>query len=691
MNRNAAAQMLGKYQLLERLGQGGMAQVYRARQPVIERDVAIKVLHPHLAGRDNFVERFKREARGLGQLRHPNIVSVIDFDTATQPGAAPGEADYYLVMDFIAGPTLADLLRERGPLPLEETLLIGEQIADALAYAHQQGIIHRDVKPGNIMFRDPVHKRGNSGGPQHPVLTDFGIVHLLEDAALTMSGVLAGTPAYLSPEAADGAAVDQRADLYSLGVVLYEMLTGEPPYKGDTPVRVMMQHITAPLPPLAAQRPDLPDLVVQIVERALAKEPDERFQRAETLRQALVQARLALTDGRAPLTQMLPAQTIVVEPLTQPRVDSQPTSKAHTGEKRQAAPQRLAHAPTPLTAIPVGKQTEEPVPQRGASRLLLIAFLVILLGGVLSLSDTFSLVEATDKAATLSGEAVGRLQITPTTTGQTLTITIDDLAAPSTDQHYHAWIVAQDGLLFDLGRLTINAGKIQHITVAEQNVLGVLDRLLITQEGTASPVAPAGQVILRAELTVPARTALTHLWVASPLPLAKPLLSAVNEQSAIAQDHVQMLNDALQAGDLPLAQRHAEHVVNILDGETGAVFGDLNLDGQAQNPGDGVGVRTYLTATAEAFVTLAVDRNVVDTALTAMANISAAARQVAAADTLAEAQRTAAPIAGALEQLWHGFDQDGSGAIEPERGEGALYAMNALATALATIPLYRVE
>lgn len=686
MNRNATAQTLGKYQLFERLGQGGMAQVYRARQPVIERDVAIKVLHPHLAGRDNFVERFKREARGLGQLRHPNIVSVIDFDTALQSGITPDEEIYYLVMDFIAGPTLADLLRARGPLPLAETLLIGEQIADALAYAHQQGVIHRDVKPGNIMFRDGDH----SAGRRHPVLTDFGIVHLLEDAALTMSGVLAGTPTYMSPEAANGGAIDPRADLYSLGVVLYELLTGAPPYKGDTPVRMMMQHMTAPLPPLTEKRPDLPDLVVQIVERALAKEPAERFQRAETMRQALLQARLALTDGHAPQTYLLSGQTLVAAPQPQRQTDHQATHKLPASAARPTARQPLAPKATP--PVSAGQQSDEPVPQPGSRLILALAFVVILLGGALSSIDTFSLAEATPASTARVAEGVvGRLQITPATTGQTLDLTIDAIAAPPEGQHYHAWLVAQDGLLFDLGRLTLNAGQLQHITVAEQNVLGVLEEILITQEESTAPVAPAAQVILRGEIIVAERTALSHLWVASPLPLAKPLLAAANEQIAIVREHVQMLNDALDAGDLPLAQRHAEHVVNILAGESGPAFGDLNLDGQAQNPGDGVGVRTYLTATAAAFVTLAADRRVVDNALTAVDNITSAARQTAAADTLNEAQRVAASMAVALDHLLHGVDQNSSSAIEAAQGEGTLQAANALAAELAVIPLYRPE
>lgn len=644
MMRNPTPQTLGKYQLLARLGQGGMAQVYRARQPVIERDVAIKVLHPHLAGDDNFVERFKREARGLGQLRHPHIVSVIDFDTVTQPGAGPAEADHYLVMDFIAGPTLAEVLREQGPLPLAEALLIGEQIADALAYAHQQGVIHRDVKPGNIMFRDAAR--------QHPVLTDFGIVHLLADAALTLSGTLAGTPAYMSPEAAQGAAVDARSDLYSLGVVLYELLTGEPPYQGDTPVQVMMQHMTAPLPPLRQLRPDLPEMVVQIIERALAKTPAERFQRAEALHQALMQVRLLINNGHAPQTQLLPLQTLVAERSLTQRVSSQP------GEPAPAAARRPHHRQ------PVGDiagSSAQPAPNVSKSPITrtvaLVALLVMLVVGM-GLGAPVLFPWATDALGEEyppPGAAAGHLQISPGPTGQALLLTLAALPTLPASQHYHAWVVAQGGVLFDLGALTNASGPLRHMAVAQQNVLGSLAAVLVTQEALAAPVAPADQVVVCGVISATAATALNHLLVASPLPLAKPLLSAAAEQLAIAQEHGVLLGNALQAGDLALAQRHAEHVVNILDGETGQLFGDLNLDGEVQNPGDGVGARVYLRESAAAFTTLARARMMLDNALTTVETVLTTARQVAAADSLAEAQRTAAASPAALAELLGAF------------------------------------
>lgn len=262
---------LGKYELLERVGQGGMAYVYKAYQPTIDRFVAVKVLHSHLAEDAAFLERFKREAKGLGTLRHPHIVSVIDFDV--------DDGWYYMVMDFIHGETLQAVLSRRAPLPVEEAVQLTAQLAGALDYAHRHGRIHRDIKPGNIMFADEAQ--------QHAVITDFGLTRLLDNATITLSGTIAGTPAYMSPEAAQGEKVDARGDIYSLGVVLYEMVTGQRPYQGETPLSVIMKLVLDPLPPALSINPDLPPTVDAIINKATAKSPDERYQTAAQLRQAL--------------------------------------------------------------------------------------------------------------------------------------------------------------------------------------------------------------------------------------------------------------------------------------------------------------------------------------------------------------------------------------------------------------------
>jgi len=276
-----SGQKIGKYQLIERLGRGGMADVYKALQPNLDRMVAIKVIHEHMSDSDEFVARFQREARVVAQLRHPHILQVIDFDS---------EGDsYYMVMEYIQGQTLKDVIIENGPFNPEDALRVLEQMADALAFAHQSNMIHRDIKPANIMFTDDTHSDA--------VLTDFGIARLLDSTELTSSGMMIGTPMYISPEAGQGNPVDGRSDLYSLGVVFYEMLTGDVPFNADTPLAIVIKHISAPLPPLSSLGIEVHPTVEQILLRLLMKDPEDRYDSAEDLREAVKLARRDLKQG----------------------------------------------------------------------------------------------------------------------------------------------------------------------------------------------------------------------------------------------------------------------------------------------------------------------------------------------------------------------------------------------------------
>ncbi len=321
---------LGKYELLERVGRGGMAYVYKAYQPTIDRHVAIKVLHSHLAEDDQFLERFKREAKGLGSLRHPHIVSVIDFDM--------DDGWYYMVMDFIEGETLEAMLKRRGQLPVDEALQLTAQLAGALDYAHRHGRIHRDIKPSNVMFLDEQQ--------QHAVITDFGLTRLLDNATITISGTVAGTPAYMSPEAAQGERVDARADIYSLGVILYEMVTGQRPYGGETPLSIIMKLVLEPLPPALSLNPDLPPAVDDIIKTATAKDPDERYQTAAEFQQALQEQ----TSEELPLVE----STQPVRPDAGP-VPSTSTTSAGDGEQK-----------TEILSPPTEAQDEETPPAEPA-------------------------------------------------------------------------------------------------------------------------------------------------------------------------------------------------------------------------------------------------------------------------------------------------------------------------------------
>jgi serine/threonine protein kinase len=270
---NLAGCTLGKYRLIEKVGQGGMAQVYKAYQPDLDRYVAIKVLHPHLTGDEDFAARFRREARAVAALEHPNIVRVYDFDTDT--GLA------FLVMEYLEGRSLKSVLREldgRGErMDLEEVGHIAGALADALDRAHRQGMVHRDVKPSNVLI----------AADGRPVLTDFGIARMVDATVITGSSGTLGTPAYMSPEQGKGEPGDARSDIYALGVLLYQLCTGRVPFDADTPYAVILKHITAPLPSPCAMRPDLPEAIERVILKALAKNPDDRFQSAGEMSRAL--------------------------------------------------------------------------------------------------------------------------------------------------------------------------------------------------------------------------------------------------------------------------------------------------------------------------------------------------------------------------------------------------------------------
>lgn len=276
-------QEIGRYKIVERLGQGGMAEVFKGYQAHLDRFVAIKVMHPNLVAEKGFIKRFQREARAMAALSHPNIVRIFDFDIHDKN-------NYYLVMEYIHGKTLKETIEEINidgqGLPLETAVQISIQIAEALAYAHQFQMIHRDIKPGNVIIED---RTGNA------LLTDFGIVKLIGDQTLmqTMTGALIGTPAYMSPEQAMGKPGDERVDIYSFGVMIFQMVTGKLPFEADTPFAIVLKHVND-LPPAPIDfNPDVSSDLQEIILKALAKNPDDRYQSAAELADALKSVQLS--------------------------------------------------------------------------------------------------------------------------------------------------------------------------------------------------------------------------------------------------------------------------------------------------------------------------------------------------------------------------------------------------------------
>jgi beta-lactam-binding protein with PASTA domain/tRNA A-37 threonylcarbamoyl transferase component Bud32 len=258
--------VLGRYELKSLIARGGTARVYLAYDRRLGRQVAVKVLFEELSGDSAFVERFRREAQAAANLNHPNIVSVYDWGEAND--------SYFLVMEYVNGVSLSRYLADKGRLGVTEAASIGAKVANALYYAHRHGVIHRDIKPGNVLLTE-------EGGVK---VTDFGIARAgSAQDSITQTGVVMGTAQYFSPEQAQGMPTDGRSDIYSLGVVLYEMAAGRPPFTGDSPVSVALKHVREPVPPLRELVPDVPEAFEAIVMKALAKNPEQRYASAAEL------------------------------------------------------------------------------------------------------------------------------------------------------------------------------------------------------------------------------------------------------------------------------------------------------------------------------------------------------------------------------------------------------------------------
>jgi serine/threonine protein kinase len=294
------ASLKGRYKIEALLGQGGMSAVYKATDPNLKRVVAIKLIHSHLSGDQQFVTRFETEAAAVAKLRHSNIVQVYDFDH--------DEDTYYMVLEFIPGESLNDRLKRlsqaRRQIAVPDALRFLSQVCDALDYAHQRGLVHRDIKPANIMV----------DVQDQAILMDFGIVKILGGEAHTATGATLGTALYMSPEQVKGLVADHRADIYSLGVTLFETLSGNPPFQADSVMTVMMMHLTDPVPNLRNLRPDVPAEVTAIIEKAMAKDPQQRYQTAgemaAAMRRALEQPRKQSANVPSPVQE----EATVIEP-----------------------------------------------------------------------------------------------------------------------------------------------------------------------------------------------------------------------------------------------------------------------------------------------------------------------------------------------------------------------------------------
>ncbi len=373
----------GRYELHRRLGRGGMAEVYLSRDRLLDRPVAVKVLFPEFATDPSFVERFRREATAAANLNHPNIVGVYDWGET--------EGTYFIVMEYVDGRTLAEILRTEGPLHPDRVADVGADVAAALGFAHRNGVVHRDVKPGNVIV--------TSAGLVK--VADFGIARAITaspDEDLTQVGQVMGTAAYFSPEQARGENVDPRSDTYSLGVVLYELATGQPPFAGDSPVSIAYKHVhETPVPP-RHRNVDIPPALEAIILKCLAKNPANRYPTAEDLRADLRRFR----EGRG----------ILAEPVMAAPVDP--------GATGMLAATTAVPAATTATEAYVDEYEEDDDRRRSGLFIVALILLLAALAGVLFLlyraagfgedTEETTLVEVPDVVGRPVGEAVQMLE-----------------------------------------------------------------------------------------------------------------------------------------------------------------------------------------------------------------------------------------------------------------------------------------
>jgi len=661
-----------------------MAEVYLGLHKTLNRPVAVKILHGHLLEDDILTERFRSEAQAVANLRHPNIVQVFDFDIV--------EDRPYIVMELLEGPSLADylgILRKRGEtLPFSATGRIITGIAGALDYAHGRGIIHRDVKPSNVLLRTeagPVDPTAPLPSDVQPILTDFGVARLANATIRTASGSIVGTPAYMSPEQISGTSVDARSDIYSLGVMVYEMLAGRLPFSSDedTVASALLKHITEAPRPLPEVAPE----IQAVVFRALAKDRGERYQKASEMALELRQA--------------------LGVPLATREIDMLKASATY---------------PTPavLTASAVGL----PQARSGSNRALwtigIIALLIAALGiGILLGTDVLDDNQASSPpAASLSmdempEESFGVLGFDSDADERVnkAMLYVTGLTPPPDGSQYEAWLLGAETRR-SIGILNVDRngqGELGFTDAVSENLLTTFGRFEITIEPDPdSNPLPTGDGVYSGAIPSEPLLHIQHLLTAfDRTPDGGGLVTNLIHHAHLIHDAAAALSDAQKDDDLGQMKQQAEGLINLIEGVGGEHFGDLDGDGDVTNPGDGFGLlpgaenagyiqsaiehARYAAGTATATSNIMHQAEYLEIAAQNLGGWAAQLRDAALSIIESDSAAEAAPHVARMVELagWFsdGNDANGSGKVEPIQGEGGADMVLYYALRMADIPV----
>jgi serine/threonine protein kinase len=659
---------IGKVRIEKQLAKGGMAEVYLGTHLTLDRPVAVKVMHSYIEEVEEMQMRFQREARVVAALRHPNIVQIFDFDTL--------DGHPYIVMEYIRGPSLAAYLRNlhgnNERMQPQHVARLLSKLAGALDYAHEQGVIHRDIKPGNILL----HAR--TGGSRsmftdqlEPVITDFGLVRIMHASTQTASGLVSGTPAYISPEQAQGIKVDHRSDIYSLGVVLYEILAGRVPFDGETNWTVIYRHIHEAPPPI----PNIQPAIQAVIEKALAKNPDDRYQTCSELAADYINA-IGLVAEAPTVNFTAPSHPM---DMTQARQQPAPASR-----RRNMLPWLLASlAMFVLAALTLprlfaethGNETPTPgsyaMPGMGTAG-----------------SGSGTLAESTP---------VGVLRFQDgTAPGDQVTLSTDGMPLPPAGSQYEAWLIEDSAeQMVSAGFIQFGAdgkGSLTYVAPQGRNLLGMYHGIEITTEPDPdnSP-NPSNIIAYSAVLPPDGFMHVRHLLYSfDTTPGKVGFIRGLSTDTSLLQQLAQQLLDAYQAGDEAKVRSLAEGMINVIVGKQSADHQDWDKNGTVNDPGDGFGL--LLNGENAGYIQGAFTHaNLAETAADATQNMKIHGEHVKISVTNVGKWTptlrdqliliTRSPFDASMEgmvrnsvalanQIQNGFDINGNEIIEPIPGEG---------------------